>query len=163
MEKMKPHLIHIFLEGGVIHGVQSPQGVNVKVYDYDTEGVERNRIKQDVLGDRCVITEFAGQEDYGNVQEVVESLQALIDTANLVVARWSQGDLAGAVNELEHVAANAREELHTFLHPKKKRYRYSDGNTYTDNLTLKQAHRFRRLQNGGTITAMATARGEGKN
>ena len=33
-------------------------------------------------------------------------------------------------------------------------YRYSDGNTYTDNLTLRQAKRFRRLQNGGVIVAM---------
>jgi hypothetical protein len=34
------------------------------------------------------------------------------------------------------------------------KYRYSDGNTYTDNLTLKQAREFKRLQNGGTITPM---------
>lgn len=33
----------------------------------------------------------------------------------------------------------------------KKLYRYSDGNTHTDDLTLAQAKRFQRLQNGGTI------------
>lgn len=33
-------------------------------------------------------------------------------------------------------------------------YRYSDGNTYTDNLTLKRAREFRKMQNGGTITPM---------
>lgn len=36
----------------------------------------------------------------------------------------------------------------------RKLYRYSDGNTYTDNLTLAQARKFERLQNGGTIVAM---------
>ena len=41
-----------------------------------------------------------------------ESLRAMIDTANLVVSRWSDGDLAGAVNELESVAGEARETLH---------------------------------------------------
>lgn len=35
-----------------------------------------------------------------------------------------------------------------------KLYRYSDGNTYTDNLTLAKAHEFVRLQGGGTVTAM---------
>jgi hypothetical protein len=33
-------------------------------------------------------------------------------------------------------------------------YRYSDVNTYTDNLTLAQAQDFQRKQNGGTITPM---------
>src|SRR5437899_2198246 len=41
-------------------------------------------------------------------------------------------------------------------------YRYSDGNTYMDNLTLRQAKRFKRLQNGGVIVAMETVRGWGK-
>lgn len=31
-------------------------------------------------------------------------------------------------------------------------YRYSDANTYTDGLTLKQAQRFKRLQGGGKVT-----------
>jgi hypothetical protein len=37
-------------------------------------------------------------------------------------------------------------------------YRYSDVNTYTDNLTLAQAQDFQRKQNGGTITPMSEAR-----
>lgn len=36
----------------------------------------------------------------------------------------------------------------------KKLYRYSDGNTYTDGLTLLQAQKFQRLQNGGSIMPM---------
>jgi hypothetical protein len=37
---------------------------------------------------------------------------------------------------------------------RKKLYRYSDANTYTDNLTLAEAQKFQRLQNGGTIEPM---------
>lgn len=33
----------------------------------------------------------------------------------------------------------------------KQHYRYSDDNTYTDNLTLKEAREFKRMQNGGRI------------
>lgn len=44
--------------------------------------------------------------------QLLESLRAMIDTANLVVARWEQGDLAGSVNELESVALDAREAVH---------------------------------------------------
>ena len=40
-----------------------------------------------------------------------------------------------------------------------KRYRYSDGNTYTDNLTFAEARKFQRLQNGGTVTVMGDKRG----
>lgn len=36
----------------------------------------------------------------------------------------------------------------------KRRYRYDDGNTHTDNLTLAEAQKFQRMQNGGTITPM---------
>ena len=43
---------------------------------------------------------------------------------------------------------------------KPKRYRYSDGNTFTDNLTLAEARRFKKLQNGGTITPMPKAKVE---
>jgi hypothetical protein len=52
--------------------------------------------------------------------EVIESLRALIDTSNLVVARWESGDLAGAVNELQNVAGEARESLHRFVKGKDK-------------------------------------------
>ena len=38
---------------------------------------------------------------------------------------------------------------------KQRRYRYSDDNTYTDNLTLAQARKFQRLQNGGTVEPMS--------
>jgi hypothetical protein len=35
---------------------------------------------------------------------------------------------------------------------KERKYRYSDANTHTDNLTLDEAKEFQRLQNGGKIT-----------
>lgn len=35
-----------------------------------------------------------------------------------------------------------------------KRYRFSDGNTFTDDLTLAQAKKFKRLQGGGNISFM---------
>ena len=38
---------------------------------------------------------------------------------------------------------------------KPRLYRYSDVNTYTDNLTLAQAQDFQRKQNGGSITPMS--------
>ena len=37
-------------------------------------------------------------------------------------------------------------------------YRFADANTYTDNLTLKKAREFKRLQGGGTITRMEATR-----
>lgn len=40
---------------------------------------------------------------------------------------------------------------------KTKRYRYSDGNTHTSNLSLAAAKKFQRLQNGGTVTLMTPA------
>ena len=40
----------------------------------------------------------------------------------------------------------------------KKLHRYSDANTYTDNLTLAEARKFQKLQNGGTITPMENVR-----
>ena len=39
----------------------------------------------------------------------------------------------------------------------RRRYQYSDANTHTDGLTLRQAQRFQRLQNGGTVSVMASA------
>jgi hypothetical protein len=41
--------------------------------------------------------------------QLLESLRAMIHAANLVIARWSDGDLAAAVNDLESVTIEARE------------------------------------------------------
>jgi hypothetical protein len=36
-----------------------------------------------------------------NIPEVYDQRDALLEAAKLVIARWSSGDLAGAVNQLE--------------------------------------------------------------
>ena len=52
----KRKVVRVFLEGGVIHDIRIPPGVSVEVYDYDTEGVDAERIATDAKGDECVIT-----------------------------------------------------------------------------------------------------------
>jgi len=51
--------VNVFMEGGVIHNIQFPADVRVTVYDYDTEGVEAERLSKDRKGDACLITEWA--------------------------------------------------------------------------------------------------------
>lgn len=45
------------------------------------------------------------------VLDLLMRLRALVDAADEVVGNWSEGDLAGAVNQLEAVANDARELL----------------------------------------------------
>lgn len=55
----EPSTIHLFMEGGVIHDIQNiPSNVAVKVYDYDTEGADADRIVKDGKGEECVVTEW---------------------------------------------------------------------------------------------------------
>ena len=42
----KAKQVNVFLEGGVIHDIEVPPAVRVTVYDYDTEGVEADRIEK---------------------------------------------------------------------------------------------------------------------
>lgn len=48
--------VNVFMEGGVIHNVEVPEGVKVVVYDYDTEGADADRLSKDGKGDDCLIT-----------------------------------------------------------------------------------------------------------
>lgn len=40
-----------------------------------------------------------------NISVVYDQRNALLEAAKLVIANWSQGDLAGAVNQLEEAVA----------------------------------------------------------
>jgi len=57
---MDTKTVHVFMEGGVIQNIEIPAGVVVKVYDYDLEGVEKDRIEKDGLGDDCTIAVWQG-------------------------------------------------------------------------------------------------------
>jgi hypothetical protein len=52
--------IFLIMEGGVVHEiVDLPDNINVTVIDYDTEGVEKERIEiSPVDGELCVITKW---------------------------------------------------------------------------------------------------------
>lgn len=52
--------IFLVMEGGVVHEiVDLPDNINVTVIDYDTEGVEKERLEiSPVDGELCVITKW---------------------------------------------------------------------------------------------------------
>ena len=56
----KPVEIFLIMEGGVIHEiVDLPPNINVTVIDYDTEGVEKERLEiSPVDGEVCVINRW---------------------------------------------------------------------------------------------------------
>ena len=52
--------IFVVMEGGVVHEIVGlPDNINVTVIDYDTEGVEKERLEiSPVDGELCVITRW---------------------------------------------------------------------------------------------------------
>ena len=56
----KPVEIFLIMEGGVIHEiVDLPDNIHVTLVDYDTEGVEKERLEiSPVDGELCVITKW---------------------------------------------------------------------------------------------------------
>jgi hypothetical protein len=52
--------IFLIMEGGVVHEiVDLPDNINVTLIDYDTEGVEKDRLEiSPVDGELCVITRW---------------------------------------------------------------------------------------------------------
>ncbi len=60
IDAIKPVEIFLIMEGGVIHEiVDLPPNINVTVIDYDTEGVEKERLEiSPVDGELCVITKW---------------------------------------------------------------------------------------------------------
>ncbi len=59
-EAAKPVEIIVVMEGCVVHEIVGlPENINVTVIDYDTEGVEKERIEiSPVDGELCVITKW---------------------------------------------------------------------------------------------------------
>ena len=56
----KPIEIFVIMEGGVVHEiVDLPDNIHVTLIDYDTEGVEKERLEiSPVDGELCVITKW---------------------------------------------------------------------------------------------------------
>ena len=56
----KPVEIFVIMEGGVVHEIVNlPPNINVTVIDYDTEGVEKERLEiSPVDGELCVINKW---------------------------------------------------------------------------------------------------------
>ena len=57
---IKPVEIFVVMEGGVVHEIVNlPANINVTVIDYDTEGVEKERLEiSPVDGELCVINKW---------------------------------------------------------------------------------------------------------
>lgn len=62
-ELINPVRVNVFMEGGVIHNIEVPEGVEVQVYNYDIEGLDKEIISQDVLGDPCTITTWSHDDE----------------------------------------------------------------------------------------------------
>jgi hypothetical protein len=60
VDEIKPVEIFVIMEGGVVHEIVNlPPNINVTVIDYDTEGVEKDRLEiSPVDGELCVITKW---------------------------------------------------------------------------------------------------------
>ena len=60
VETTKPLEIFVIMEGGVVHEiVDLPDYIHVTMIDYDTEGVEKERLGiSSVDGELCVITKW---------------------------------------------------------------------------------------------------------
>lgn len=56
-----PRMVHVFMEGGLIQNIELPDGVTVKVYDYDLDGVDADRIEKDGKGGDCTISVWEKQ------------------------------------------------------------------------------------------------------
>lgn len=58
VERKKP-VVKIFVEGGIVQSVVATDyHGEVKVFDYDVEGCDSNRIVKDEAGDDCFISEY---------------------------------------------------------------------------------------------------------
>ena len=57
MEKNKIKL-DIYLEGGIIQDMKSDYDIDVRIFDYDIDGVDEEAVSQDNDGNRCVIIEW---------------------------------------------------------------------------------------------------------
>jgi hypothetical protein len=60
VDPTKPVDIFVIMEGGVVHEiVDLPDNINVTLIDYDTEGVEKERLEiSPIDGELCVITKW---------------------------------------------------------------------------------------------------------
>jgi hypothetical protein len=59
-DAIKPLEIFVIMEGGVVHEIVNlPPNIKVTVIDYDTEGVEKERLEiSPVDGELCVINKW---------------------------------------------------------------------------------------------------------
>lgn len=60
---METKIVKVIVSGGVVQGVDVPPGVTVIVYDYDTDGVDEERIERDVDGDMHTVATYEGGPD----------------------------------------------------------------------------------------------------
>ncbi len=60
-ESVLQKVITITMEGGVIHAVEGiPNGVTMRILDFDIEGVEPERISTTASGDKACVSEWQG-------------------------------------------------------------------------------------------------------
>jgi len=58
VERKKP-VVKIFVQGGIVQSVEAiDYHGEVKVFDYDVEGCDLERIVKDEAGDDCIIAEY---------------------------------------------------------------------------------------------------------
>ncbi|MEX0776321.1 MAG: hypothetical protein WD042_11505 [Phycisphaeraceae bacterium] len=59
-EAIDTSVIEVAVEGGLIDEVKTPAGVEVIVRDYDTDGMDEDRMEHDREGRRCLVSHWRG-------------------------------------------------------------------------------------------------------
>lgn len=55
--------IRVGVYGGLVQWVQDvPEGIEVRVFDYDTDGVDDGLLSKDDGGNACVVATYAGEQ-----------------------------------------------------------------------------------------------------
>lgn len=64
------HEVKVFMEGGVIQGMEVPEGVRVVVYDYDTDCAKPEELSRDKNGDPCIVCVWESNRSFFIVEDV---------------------------------------------------------------------------------------------
>ena len=146
--------IFVVMEGGVVHEIVNlPTNINVTVIDYDTEGVEKERLEiSPVDGELCVINNGkAVMHDY-IIEAMVKALKPVLKNpakAKQILDRfwsdkmalvWDVQDVHTAANEREVALTNQEaikvlQELHHY-HNKQCGIKWVDVTCYIEEYAL---------------------------
>jgi len=55
-------IVKVRVSGGVVQNVETPEGVTVRVFDYDVDGADVTTLDEDEQGDDCTIATYGEQQ-----------------------------------------------------------------------------------------------------